>query len=108
MKDYWDCDYIFIDTAGRSHQNADQLEKMKEMVGALKDPGRLSCVSGISVQLPNIGISRGSQTVMVRLRSYELIFTKLDETEAVGNLLNMKLYTGCTGRLCDLWTECSG
>ena len=43
MKDYWDCDYIFIDTAGRSHQNADQLEKMKEMVGALKDPETIMC-----------------------------------------------------------------
>ena len=38
VDDYWDCDYIFIDTAGRSHQNTDQLEKMKEMVAALKRP----------------------------------------------------------------------
>ena len=38
VEDYWDCDYIFIDTAGRSHQNTDQLEKMKEMVAALKRP----------------------------------------------------------------------
>lgn len=46
VKDYWDCDYIFIDTAGRSHQNADQLEKMKEGKWEHERPRKLSCVSG--------------------------------------------------------------
>lgn len=29
-----------------------------------------------------------------QITDYKLIFTKLDETSAVGNLLNIKLYTG--------------
>lgn len=28
------------------------------------------------------------------MTDYKLIFTKLDETAAIGNLLNLKLYTG--------------
>ena len=28
------------------------------------------------------------------LNSYRLLFTKLDETDSVGNILNIKLYTG--------------
>ena len=30
------------------------------------------------------------------MADYKLIFTKLDETTAFGNLLNVKLYTGAT------------
>ena len=93
VKDYWDCDYIFIDTAGRSHQNADQLEKMKEMVGALKDPGNYHVFLVLSATTKYRDLQRIADCYG-KIADYELIFTKLDETEAVGNLLNMKLYTG--------------
>lgn len=93
VKDYWDCDYIFIDTAGRSHQNADQLEKMKEMVGALKDPGNYHVLLVLSATTKYRDLQRIADCYG-KIADYELIFTKLDETEAVGNLLNMKLYTG--------------
>ena len=29
------------------------------------------------------------------MSDYRIIFTKLDETTALGNLLNLRLYTGC-------------
>ena len=93
VEDYWDCDYIFIDTAGRSHQNADQLEKMKEMVGALKDPGNYHVFLVLSATTKYRDLQRIADCYG-KIADYELIFTKLDETEAVGNLLNMKLYTG--------------
>lgn len=93
VKDYWDCDYIFIDTAGRSHQNTDQLEKTKEMVGALKDPGNYHVFLVLSATTKYRDLQRIADCYG-KIADYELIFTKLDETEAVGNLLNMKLYTG--------------
>lgn len=93
VEDYWDCDYIFIDTAGRSHQNTDQLEKMKEMVGALKDPGNYHVFLVLSATTKYRDLQRIADCYG-KIADYELIFTKLDETEAVGNLLNMKLYTG--------------
>ena len=92
VEDYWDCDYIFIDTAGRSHQNTDQLEKMKEMVAALKKPENYQVFLVLSATTKYRDLQK-SADCYGKIADFELIFTKLDETEAVGNLLNMKLYT---------------
>lgn len=92
VKDYWDCDYIFIDTAGRSHQNTDQLEKMKEMVAALKRPESYQVFLVLSATTKYRDLQKIADCYG-KIADFELIFTKLDETEAVGNLLNMKLYT---------------
>ena len=92
VEDYWDCDYIFIDTAGRSHQNTDQLEKMKEMVAALKRPESYQVFLVLSATYKYRDLQKIADCYG-KIADFELIFTKLDETEAVGNLLNMKLYT---------------
>lgn len=92
VEDYWDCDYIFIDTAGRSHRNTDQLEKMKEMVAALKRPESYQVFLVLSATTKYRDLQKIADCYG-RIADFELIFTKLDETEAVGNLLNMKLYT---------------
>lgn len=92
VEDYWDCDYIFIDTAGRSHQNTDQLEKMKEMVAALKRPESYQVFLVLSATTKYRDLQKIADCYR-KIADFELIFTKLDETEAVGNLLNMKLYT---------------
>lgn len=92
VEDYWDCDYIFIDTAGRSHQNTDQLEKMKEMVAALKRPESYQVFLVLSATTKYRDLQKIADCYG-KIADFELIFTKLDETEAVGNQLNMKLYT---------------
>lgn len=92
VEDYWDCDYIFIDTAGRSHQNTNQLEKMKEMVAALKRPESYQVFLVLSATTKYRDLQKIADCYG-KIADFELIFTKLDETEAVGNLLNMKLYT---------------
>ena len=92
VDDYWDCDYIFIDTAGRSHQNTDQLEKMKELVAALKRPESYQVFLVLSATTKYRDLQKIADCYG-KIADFELIFTKLDETEAVGNLLNMKLYT---------------
>lgn len=92
VDDYWDCDYIFIDTAGRSPQNTDQLEKMKEMVAALKRPESYQVFLVLSATTKYRDLQKIADCYG-KIADFELIFTKLDETEAVGNLLNMKLYT---------------
>ena len=92
VDDYWDCDYIFIDTAGRSHQNADQLEKMKEMVAGLKRPENYQVFLVLSATTKYRDLQRIADCYG-EIADFELIFTKLDETEAVGDLLNIKLYT---------------
>ena len=88
VEDYWDCDYIFIDTAGRSHQNTDQLEKMKEMVAALKRPESYQVFLVLSATTKYRDLQKIADCYG-KIADFELIFTKLDETEAVGNLLNI-------------------
>ena len=85
-------DYIFIDTAGRSHQNAEQLEKMKGMVGGLKRPEDYQVFLVLSATTKYRDLQKIADCYG-KIAKFELIFTKLDETEAVGNLLNIKLYT---------------
>lgn len=60
--------------------------------GWTEETGGLSGISGIKCyhkyrDLQKIADCYG------KIAKFELIFTKLDETEAVGNLLNIKLYT---------------
>lgn len=95
VDDYWDCDYIFIDTAGRSHQNEEQLEKTKEMVDGLKRPEDYQVFLVLSATTKYKDLQKIADCYG-KIAKFELVFTKLDETEAVGNLLNMKLYTGAS------------
>lgn len=95
VDDYWDCDYIFIDTAGRSHQNEEQLEKTKEMVDGLKKPEDYQVFLVLSATTKYKDLQKIADCYG-KIAKFELVFTKLDETEAVGNLLNMKLYTGAS------------
>lgn len=92
LSKYKDCEYILIDTAGRSHKNKEQIDDLQRLLDAF---------SGYSIQtylvlsattkykdLQNI------TSLYEDLSDYSLIFTKLDETDAIGNILNVKLDTG--------------
>lgn len=90
--DFKECDYIFLDTAGHSHQNAEQLEKMKELldvIGELAPRETFLVLSATTKYKDLLKIAQNYKTIT----DYQLIFTKLDETATVGNLLNLKLYT---------------
>ena len=92
ISDFSDCDYIFVDTAGHSHRNEEQLEHMKELVGAMQKQAEcqsflvLSATTKYADLLKIVSIYKG-------IDDYQLIFTKLDETLAIGNLLNVKMFT---------------
>ena len=93
MRDFKDYDYILVDTAGHSHQNAEQKEVMK---------GLIHSVDGIiekEVFLVLSATTKYRDLISIAdtysdMTDYKLIFTKLDETTTLGNLLNLKLYTG--------------
>ena len=89
---FGDYDYIFVDTAGHSHQNEEQLDHMKRLVEVVRETGDSQVFLVLSAttkyrDLLRI-VSRYNQ-----ISDYQLIFTKLDETDMLGNLLNLKLYT---------------
>ncbi|MDE5892348.1 MAG: flagellar biosynthesis protein FlhF [Acetatifactor sp.] len=92
IQDFQDYDYILMDTAGHSPQNKEQLAGMKKLLDHVK--GLANCyfylvLSATTKYKDLIKIADSYRQVA----EYRLIFTKLDETEALGNLLNLRLHT---------------
>lgn len=92
LRDFNAFDYIFVDTAGHSHQNSEQ----KNLMGTF-----IHSVDGIADSEVYLVVSattkyrdlRSIADAYSEITDYKLIFTKLDETTALGNILNLKLYT---------------
>lgn len=92
VDDFSDYDYILVDTAGHSHQNAEQLQGMKEYLDALEEKKRKTqnfLVLSATTKYKDLLKIAGNYK---EIASYQLIFTKLDETTTLGNLLNVKLF----------------
>ena len=95
IRDFKDYDYILIDTTGHSHQNEEQKAAMKELV---------HCVDGMvekEIFLVLSATTKYRDLVNIAdsykdVEGYKLIFTKLDETSAFGNILNLKFHTGAS------------
>ncbi len=86
------CDYIFVDTAGRSHRNDEQKKDLQEIIDSVKDYEKeVYLVVSATVKYNDLkSISKTYEEMF----PYKLIFTKLDETRGWGNILNLKLDTG--------------
>ncbi len=86
------CDYILIDTAGRSHKNEDQKKDLLAVIDTAKDyEYETYLVLSASVKYSDL---LDMAAAYGKLFDYKLIFTKLDETNGNGTILNMKLDTG--------------
>ena len=93
LRDFKDYDYIFVDTAGHYHKNEIQKANMNEFIHSVDGKVEKEAYLVLSAttkyrDLLSIADSYSEMT------EYKLIFTKLDETVTLGNLLNLKLYTG--------------
>ena len=90
-----DYDYILVDTAGHSHHNESQKEAMNEFIHSVdgKAEKDVFLVVSATTKYRDLTSIADAYRGMV---DYKLIFTKLDETTSVGNLLNLKLYTGAS------------
>jgi flagellar biosynthesis protein FlhF len=86
-------DYIFVDTAGHSHQNVKQREAMQEFILAVDENVEKEVYLVVSATTKYKDLTSIAD-VYSEMVDYKLIFTKLDETTSLGNLLNLKLYTG--------------
>ena len=95
VTDFKDVDYILIDTAGHAHQNEEQKEAILAFVQATDDSVEKEVflvVSATTKYRDLIGIADAYKGV----KDYKIIFTKLDETTALGNLYNLRIYTGAS------------
>ena len=93
---YKNYDLIMIDTAGRSHKAEGQMEELEDLVGVLKqkkDEFDLDIYLTLSITTKY----KDLMSICDRYKNisdWGLIFTKLDETCVMGNMLNIELYTG--------------
>ena len=90
LKDY---DYIMVDTAGHSHHNEVQRENMNQFIHSVDAKVEKEVFLVVSATTKYRDLVNIAETYM-DMTDYRLIFTKLDETTTLGNLLNLKLYTG--------------
>ena len=93
IRDFKDYDYILVDTAGHSHQNTEQKEVMKELIHSVDGILEKEVFLVLSATTKYRDLLSIADTYS-DVTDYKLIFTKLDETTTLGNLLNLKLYTG--------------
>ncbi len=86
LKSYSGKDYIFIDTAGRSAQNTGQILELKEFIDVVEEPLEVFLVLSAAVKNKNLM----KTAYEFRKTGYsKIIFTKLDETETHGSILNL-------------------
>ena len=92
-RDFIGYDYVFVDTSGHSYQNEEQKETMKGIVHSVDGTAEKEVFLVLSATTKYRDLLK-IVDAYTEVTDYKLIFTKLDETSAYGNLLNVKLYTG--------------
>ena len=95
IRDFQDYEYILVDTPGHSPQNKEQLGNLKRMLAQIKRAAECRFYLVLSATTKYRDLIKIADSYK-QIADYQLIFTKLDETEALGNLLNMRLYTDTT------------
>lgn len=85
-------DIVLIDTAGRSHQSKEQKEDIDRLLKTIPEEEREAylVLSATTKYRDLIKITESYSEIV----KYNLIFTKLDETDCVGNILNIRMLTG--------------
>lgn len=85
VKKFSNKDLIFIDTAGRSYKDIDQTNEIEEILKAVD-------TKEIYLVLNTTFSNRALITMLENyyfLNDYKLLITKLDESEGLGNIINM-------------------
>ena len=92
-EDFKDYDYIMVDTAGHSLHNEELKQGVESFIRVLEDI--MDCenflVLSATTKYRDLIEIADAYSEMV---AYKLIFTKMDETGAKGNLYNIRIHTG--------------
>ena len=95
VKQFAGYDIVFVDTAGRSHKNAEQCDELFHLIKDMdidSDEIEKEIYLVLSTATKYKDLLKITDTYD-NLSGYKLIFTKVDETSAIGNILNIKLKT---------------
>lgn len=93
---YKNYDLILVDTTGRSHKCEEQMDELSDM---LKKAEKLKDNFDVEIYLVLSITTKYKDLVNIAQRyedinNWSIIFTKLDETCSLGNILNVRLLTG--------------
>ncbi|BCJ95227.1 flagellar biosynthesis regulator FlhF [Anaerocolumna cellulosilytica] len=90
-KELNDYDIVLVDTAGRSHKNREQRDDLEKLIHTVEEEER-EIYLVLSATTKYKDLTRITECYS-EITNYRLIFTKLDETISVGNILNIKMLT---------------
>lgn len=93
VRDFKDYDFILVDMAGHSPNNPALRENMQAFLNGLEEgtEREVHLVLSATTKYKDL---LGIVDAYSGIGEYKIIFTKLDETTTLGNLLNLKLHTG--------------
>lgn len=91
-EDFNDYDVVLVDTAGRSHKSIEQRDDIEKLIHTIDEKSR-------EVYLVMSATTKYADLVRIteaysEISYYRVIFTKLDETGSIGNILNIRMLTG--------------
>lgn len=93
VEQYKNYDFILVDTAGHSYKNKEQTESIEKLVNCIDDSIEKEIYLVISAATKYTDLMKIVDSYN-NITDYNLIFTKLDETTSLGNILNIKMYSG--------------
>ena len=87
-------DLVLVDTAGRSHKSQEQQEDVEKLINSIpKEEREVYLV--LSTTTKYTDLIKIAETYK-QISEYSLIFTKLDETSSIGNILNIRMLTNAS------------
>lgn len=95
VEDFKEYDYILVDTTGHSPNNEAQCESMSDLIHSVDANASKEVFLVLSASTKYRDLMRTAD-IYKEITDYKLIFTKLDETTTLGDIYNLKLYTGAT------------
>lgn len=95
VEDFKEYDYILVDTTGHSPNNEAQCESMSDLIHSVDADASKEVFLVLSASTKYRDLMRTAD-IYKEITDYKLIFTKLDETTTLGDIYNLKLYTGAT------------
>ena len=93
IEDFREYDYILVDTTGHSPNNEAQCENMGDLINSVETTATKELFLVLSASTKYRDLMKIADTYK-EIADYKLIFTKLDETSTLGNIYNLKMYTG--------------
>ncbi len=88
LSNFRDKDIILVDTAGRNHKNDEQMKEIKELIESVNNK-EIHLVINAATDFASI------KDIIKRyefIKDFKIIFTKIDEANNIGNILNTKFY----------------